>query len=235
MKKISIIILGIMISATSFAQQVNDPNAVIRKVENFHGINISSAFNVYLSQSNEDAVAVSASNIADRDMIRTEVKDGVLFISFEKNSKWNSGNKKLKAYISFKNIDKLKISGACDVFIVGSLKSDELDIHLNGASDFKGKIEVKSLSVELSGASDLKLSGTVNNLKTEASGASSFKGYDLIADYCFIKASGASGIRITVNKELSAVASGASDIEYKGDAVIKDLKSSGASSISKSR
>ena len=46
-------------------------------------------------------------------------------------------------------------------------------------------------------------------------------------------ASGASDIKITVNKELSAHASGASDVRYKGNGVIRDLKSSGSSSVSK--
>ena len=36
---------------------------------------------------------------------------------------WDSGNKKLKAYISFKQIDQLKISGACDVYIKGTIES----------------------------------------------------------------------------------------------------------------
>ncbi len=72
-------------------------------------------------------------------------------------------------------------------------------------------------------------------LNVEASGASDFKGFDLVTDYCDVRASGASGIRITVNKELSAHASGASDIKYKGDGLIRDLKTGGASSVSRSR
>jgi len=36
-----------------------------------------------------------------------------------------------------------------------------------------------------------------------------------------------------VNKELSARASGASDIHYKGDGLIREIKTSGASNISK--
>ncbi len=78
-----------------------------------------------------------------------------------------------------------------------------------------------------------RITGTATNLDVDASGASSFKGFDLSTDYCNVKASGASGIKITVNKELSATASGASDIDYKGTGVIRDIKTSGASSISR--
>ena len=235
MKKISVILLGLLFSAAIFAQQVNDPNAEVRVAKNYHGINVSNAFDIYLSQSNDEAVAVSASDVKDRQMIKVEVKEGILYIGLEKGWKWNSGNKKLKAYISFKQIDKLTVSGACDVFISGILKADKLSINQSGASDLKGKLDVKELTVDISGASDITVSGIAGKLNVVASGASDFKGFDLVTDYCDVRASGASGIRITVNKELSAHASGASDIKYKGEGLIRDLKTGGASSVSRSR
>lgn len=235
MKKIVVMLLGLLFSATIFSQQVNDPNAEVREAKYYHGIAVSSAFDVYLSQSNAEAVAVSATSKTDRDMIKVEVKDGILHIGLDKGWKWNSGNKKLKAYISFKQIDKLTVSGACDVFISGTLKADDLSINLSGASDLKGKLDVKKLTVDMSGASDILVSGMATQLNVEASGASDFKGFDLVTDYCDVRASGASGIRITVNKELSAHASGASDIKYKGEGLIRDLKTGGASSVSRTR
>ncbi len=217
------------------AQKVNDPNAEIREAKNYHGIDVSSAFDVYLSQGNEEAVAVSAATVKDRDMIKVEVKNGILHVGLDnKGWKWNSGNKKLKAYISFKNIDQLRISGACDVFVSGTLRADVLSITQSGASDLKeGKLEVNKLNIDLSGASDMTVTGQAGQVTIEASGASSFRGYNLATEVCDVKASGASDIKITVNKELSAQASGASDIRYKGNGVIRDIRSSGSSSVSK--
>jgi Putative auto-transporter adhesin, head GIN domain len=189
---------------------------------------------VYLSQSSEEAVAVSAAETKHRDRIKVEVKDGILHISYDsKGMSWSTGNKKLKAYISFQQIDELDISGACDVFITGTLKASELTIKQSGASDLKGKLDVNKLTVDLSGASDMLVSGTATQLSVEASGASDFKGYELITETCDARASGASDVKITVNKELSAQASGASDVRYKGNGVIRDIKSSGSSSVSK--
>ena len=232
MKKISAIVLGLVICSGIFAQQVNDPNAEVREAKNYHGISLSSAFDVYLTQSNDEAVAVSASETRYRERIKVEVKDGILHIRYESDGKWNTGNKKLKAYISFKQIDKLTVSGACDVFISGILKADDLTINQSGASDLKGKLDVKKLTVDLSGASDMNVTGLASQLNLETSGASDFKGFDLVTDFCTARASGASDIRITVNKELSAHANGASDVQYKGEGVIRDLKTSGASSVS---
>lgn len=215
------------------AQKINDPNAEVRAAKDFHGISVGHAFDVYLSQGNEEAVAVSAADVKDRERITVDVKDGILYIGLDKGWKWSNGNKKLKAYISFKKLDKLDVSGACDVVVAGSIASQKLQIKQSGASDFKGKLDVRELWIDLSGASDMVVSGSVSSVHIEASGASNFKGYDLVTENCSAKASGASDIKITVNKEINAQASGASDVRFKGEGVIKELKSSGSSSVSK--
>ncbi|RYG28452.1 MAG: DUF2807 domain-containing protein [Chitinophagaceae bacterium] len=234
MKKILFTFLCMALAAAAFSQKtINDPNVEVREAKNFEAMEISNAFDVYLSQGNEESVAVSASDPKYRDNIKVEVRGGVLIIGYDKQIKWNSGNKKLKAYISFKQLNRLKISGACDVFVVDEWKAENLKLDLSGASNMRGKMNLQKLMVDLSGASDLQLTGVVGQLNIEASGASDFKGFDLSVDFCNAKASGASDIKITVNKELSAEASGASDVKYKGSGLIRDIKTSGASSISK--
>lgn len=232
MKRIFFLASVLLTTFFTNAQTINDPNAEVRVVKNFHGINISNAFDVYLSQGNEEGLAVSS---IDKDYIRsitTEVQNGVLFIGVE-TLKWrkDSKNKKLKAYLSFKKLDKINISGACDVYINGILTADDLNIDLSGASDLKGKLQVKNLDIDISGASDMTITGKANQLKVDASGASKLKGEGLAVDYCNADASGASDIKITVNKELSANVSGASDLRYKGEGLIRDIRTSGSGSV----
>ena len=97
----------------------------------------------------------------------------------------------------------------------------------------KGKIDAKKLSFDISGASDATISGNAADLKVDASGASDFKGFDLVTNYCTAQASGASSVNITVNKELSAHASGASSVRFKGEGLIRDIKTSGSSNVSR--
>lgn len=228
----------IFISQFAIAQGViNDANAEPRNVGAFSKIEISNAFDVYLSQGNDNAVAVSASESEFRDKITTRVENGTLHIEFKGDKNFWKGLKNnkmnLKAYISFKSLEQLSVSGACNVKIMNELSADKLKINLSGASDMKGKINAKFLEVQISGASDITLNGVVENLNVSASGASDYKGYDLETSYCIADASGASSVQVTVNKELNAKASGASDIGYQGSGVISDVRTSGASSIKK--
>ena len=237
MKKLQVMLMTMLMSAAVFAQTINDPNAEARTVGNFHAIRVSNAFEVYISQGGEDAVAISASKPEYKEKIITKVENGVLIIRFENDKKfWNAlrgDRQRLKAYISIKKIDRLDVSGACDVFFEQGLSAEQLVVNLSGASNMKGKIDAKKLIVDINGASDATISGNTADLKVEASGASDFKGFDLVTNYCDAKANGASSVNITVNKELSAHASGASSVRFKGEGLIRDIKTSGASNVSR--
>jgi Putative auto-transporter adhesin, head GIN domain len=236
MKKVLLSLLVMSLTGFIYAQKtVNDPNAEKRNVTGFHGIDVGGGIDLFLS-SGDEAVAVSAGNDEVRDRIKTEVKDGILKIWYEWDRKlridWK--NKKMKAYVSYKQLDRLHASGGSDVFSDGSIKADKLDMQASGGSDIKISIEVSELNVNASGGSDIIISGIAKNIDIDASGGSDFKGYELQAENCKANASGGSDIFITVNKELSADASGGSDVHYKGTGLIRDIKSSGGGSVKRS-
>src|SRR6185369_9229659 len=81
--------------ALSQDKVIKDDNAEQRAVVSFHSIEVSNAFDLYLNQSDNETVVVSAGKLRDRDQIVTEVVDGVLKIRFGKDSRgwWrNVGN-----------------------------------------------------------------------------------------------------------------------------------------------
>lgn len=236
MKRILATILSLLLTAGLVEAQktIKDENVELRQASGFHGIKVSGGFDVYLSSGNEESVAVSASQKEYVEYIKAEVRDGILHIEFKpRNGKWNIRNLKLSAYISYKNLDKLVMSGATDVRLMDIWKADKVSIDLSGASDLKGEVKFEELDIEQSGASDADIRGTVRKLQIRSSGASNFKGYGLNAHICDARASGASDIRITVNSEISVDASGASDVFYRGEGHIRDIRTSGASTVAR--
>ena len=216
-------------------QLVVDANAEVRTVSgSFSSIKVSGGIDLYLSQSNDEAIAVSASEDRFKQSIKTTVENGILKIRYDGDKLWAMiRNKKLKVYVSFKNIDRLDVSGASDIIVAGTIAVNTLNLHVSGASEFKGAVKVNDLQLDLSGASDITISGTATTVNISSSGASDIKGDDLKTDVCSANASGASDINITVNKELNVHASGASKITYSGDALIKEMRTSGSSTVSK--
>jgi hypothetical protein len=257
MKKILFALLllaGFVVNAQENKSIVYDENAQQRKVPSFTAISVSSAIDLYLTQSNKNEVAVSATNDEIRDHIITEVVGGTLIIRLGDKGTWFSwrkwGNYKTKAYVSIQDINALTASGASTVHLVNTIESPKMRIKLSGASDFKGNIKAGVLMYQLTGASDYKgevtansididgsgassieLIGKVDDLAIEVSGASDAKLYNLTAKGALLRASGASNIGVTVTEILRANSSGASDINYKGNPTVKESNTSGASSI----
>jgi Putative auto-transporter adhesin, head GIN domain len=237
MKKIiaGSLLLVVALSVCAQTTIINDANAEKRNASGFTAIKVSGGIDLFLSQGDEEAVAVSASEDKYRNRIKTEVSDGLLRIWFDGdgiNWGWVS-NKKLRAYVSVKTLKKLEASGASDVIVSGTLKGGDMEMHFSGASDFKGALNTSTLKIRINGASDMTVSGTAGTVEISASGASDFKGYNFSVDNCDATASGASDIKITVNKEMNANASGASDIKMKGNGVIRKTSNNGASSVKK--
>lgn len=222
----------LLVSLMGFSQQViYDPNVVKRPVGSFRAISVSDGIDLYLSQGGEEVLAVSASEVSLRDRIRTVVENGELKIYIDQG--WNWRSRKLRAYVSVKDITKLRASGGSDIIVKDSLKCDTLNIELSGGSDFSGRVTANYLAVEQSGGSDINIRGNVVNARIGASGGSDFRGYGLITDYAILQTSGGSDVSITVLKEMAATASGGSDVNYKGNPVIKYRSASGGGSVSK--
>jgi len=213
---------------------VNDKNAEVRNVSGFSSISVASGIDLYLSPGDKETVVVSASDVKYRDKIVTRVDGNTLKIYFdEKMNWWKNEDRKMRAYVSYKTLSRLSASGASDVYVNGFIQANDLEIHLSGSSDFKGAVKVTSLKLDQSGSSDSKITGSAEKVNIDLSGSSDVKGFELIANYVYISSSGSSDVQITVNKEMSVHSSGASDVYYMGTGIIREMKTSGASSITR--
>ena len=236
MKKSLLAFFVLFICVVCKSQQpktINDQNAESRTVSGFHAIRAEDGIDLFLTQGNEEAVAVSASRLEYRDKIVTKVENGVLRIYYNDNWRFGWRDRKLRAYVSFKTLDGLEGSGGSDIIVNGVIKTSTLTLEISGGSDFSGTVEIADLRIGQSGGSDVDIKGTASKLSVSASGGSDFNGYGLSVEYASISASGGSDAQLTVSKELTADASGGSDIDYKGAAVLKNKSSSGGSSVSK--
>jgi len=226
------ILLLINLLAIGQEKTYYEPNAEKRTVGSFHTIKVSDGIDLYIVQGEEEGVVVSATEIAQRDKMKTEVENGELKI-FVSTGGFNWKGRKFKAYVSVKTLNKLRAAGGSDIIVQGALKLDKLQLVLTGGSDFTGQVAVTDLTVDQSGGSDVHIKGTVVNLRVNASGGSDFKGGDLVAEYAIIDTSGGSDATLTVNKEMAAEASGGSDVNYKGNPVIKYKSATGGGSVTK--
>ncbi len=119
-------------------------------------------------------------------------------------------------------------SGASTSTIHGFSGTKGFDLFLSGASVSQLDINGRDLHVQISGASNLSVQGSGNKLQAEVSGASIVQAFSYQADDAILQATGASCVRTSVVGSLHALASGVSDILYRGDPVITATLSGGS-------
>jgi predicted small metal-binding protein len=125
------------------------------------------------------------------------------------------------------------ISGASE-FSANNLRGNKLDLKLSDVSKFNcSELIVANCDFDVSGASKINVKGTCDKLELDLSGASSFAGFGFVSQYADLKLSGASEAELTVEKEFTIEASGASRCNYKGNPIIRKMDITGASSVKK--
>ena len=132
-----------------------------------------------------------------------------------------------------KEINSLKTSSAGDVFGQTPVKTDMLDLSASSAGDIKLEVYAREIEINISSSGDITLSGESDILDADLSSAGDLNAYDLIVREAEISASSAGNAELTVTEKLTARASSAGDINYKGNPKYVDAHSSSAGGIHK--
>ena len=240
MKKLfSFLLLFAGIAATAQQKnEYNDPNAKTRIISGeFTKISVSSGVELYLTQGNETALAVSVSDSKYEERFKTEVVNGVLKIYYDnKGLTWaNDKNRKLKAWLSFKELQKLTGSAGARVITTNDLSAGDFEMYFSSGSAFKGKLQVKSLLADVDSGAEVDAAGTAVKLTVSASSGAIFKAFDLVSEFCTASANSGGAIRIQVQKEITGSANSGGDIKYKGNATLIKGKINSGGSVKQSR
>jgi carbon monoxide dehydrogenase subunit G len=225
MKKIIFSTALLLLSIFSTGQITSET----RQTGNFTGIDVSSAIEVEYVQAPNISVKVEAETSVMQKII-TEVKEGVLHLYTEDIRNLKSD---IKIFVSCPNLNSLDVSGAAEFKSAATIKITNLKLEVSGAGYVKIPVDGNEIMADISGAADAALKGNISKLKAEVSGASNLRAAALKCDKVTIEVSGAADATVSAASELKADVSGASSLRYVGTPSIKDLESSGASSIKK--
>lgn len=203
-----------------------------RNVDNFSAIAVSDGVDVFIKQGPTHEVVVKTSK-SQMDKIITEVSGDNLRIKMKKGNNWSwRNNTSIKVYVTMPDLKAISASGGSDV-TAEDLNLDNLDISTSGGADVDLSLEVGELKISCSGGADVALEGKARDMKVSLSGGSDLNAQKLVANSCKISTSGGADANINVTGDLEMVASGASDINYRGNPNVISSKSSGAADIRK--
>lgn len=200
-----------------------------RKLDSFTGIKVSSGVDVYLKQGDNESVTVEADENL-HEYIITEIKGGVLHVYTEVSIRDAS---KERVYVTMKEIKSVETSSAGDIVGESPVRSDELRLSASSAGDIKLEVYAREIDLNISSSGDMTLTGETDELDADLSSAGDLNAYELKAKEAEISVSSAGDADINVSEKITARASSAGDINYKGDPKYVDVHTSSAGGIHK--
>lgn len=163
------------------------------KVSGFHGIDVSHGFDVILVQGNSEGLTLTVQeNLLE--YITVEVEQGILKIYSDKNI---NPTEPLKARITFKDIDKINVSGGGDVTSETALNLKKVDLGMSGGGDVTFNLNADILECGISGGGDLKIDGNIKNYNLELSGGGDVVSVINSASIIDCRVSGGGDVKIT--------------------------------------
>jgi hypothetical protein len=171
-----------------------------RKVEPFTSIVLTDLESSYLviEQTGEESLTITAEEnlIA---MFTSEVKDGVLYLTFKKGNSFHGKRPTYK--ITVKDLRRIHVQG--------------------GAAIEASKLNTEKLSILIEGAAGGNLSGRVDDLTIEIKGAGWIGAGELRAKRAKVSVEGAGRVTVNASDELDADVSGAGIVWYIGEPKLK--------------
>jgi len=236
-KQIVFLFLSLIAVICSFSQQtINDPHAEKRSVTSFHGIEVATGIEIILTHGNTEDVAVSASKAEFRDKIITRVENGILKIQYQNKTdviNRRKEAKELKAYVSYKTLDRLTVTSGALVSIQGKLATNRLKMNVNTGGMVKGEISGEEFQVQQGTGSKVTLRGKVERMEISGDTGSKFLGEDLSVNTCEVHVSTGAGVVVSVEKEVNVKANTGGYLKFKGQGGIRDMKTNTGGSVSR--
>lgn len=178
-----------------------------RNVGSFSGIDVGGAFEVILSSGTEERVVIETD---DNLQEYVEVKNSGGILEFSTKSIRNPT--KLKAYVTFVNLDRINASGASSVKSATAIQGKTLKVESSGASEVTLFPALDEFIVEVSGAGEVTVEGTAEKLIADISGAGNLMATRLLCKNGNVEASGAGTAKVNVSDQVNFETSGAGSI-----------------------
>lgn len=240
MIKLMVMLLLLSITTTTNAAKVNATGVISSfegTIEPFTNIDIAGAFDVTLAYGDSYSYKMEADEVF-KTLNIFRVEEQTLYINLKgikNNLKMKKGLPKIIIYVpstvKFDEID-IEVSGASS-FKTDDLKAKTLVLEVSGASSVSFKrMEIIDFELEISGAVGVELNGYADKCDIEMSGASSLRARDLDVKRCSVELSGVSSAKIgKVSDVLNVEISGVSKLYYSGNPVKTSFDTSGVSKI----
>lgn len=196
-----------------------------RSIEKFSKIEFKDFGTLVLTQADQVSLEIEA----DEELLpelTAEVRGDTLHLGI--NDDWvnrigkvissifNGSNQKVTYYLSFVDLEKISISGKCNLKC-DSLAADALELNVSGLGNLAfSHIDCHSLDVRISGRGEFSAAGRAEQQHIRISGSGEYRAPDLASQSIRIVISGQGNATVRVQESLDITISGLGQVNYYG-------------------
>lgn len=125
-------------------------------------------------------------------------------------------------------LSSININGSGSVKTSEMMKTEDLDIGVNGSGTFSGDIYANSVEASINGSGNILMNGTAKTLDVEINGSGDFRGLGLKSFETEVVVRGSGNVDVNVLNMLDVEVLGSGDVRYVGNPEIStSIKGSG--------
>ena len=203
-----------------------------RSIEKFSKIEFKDFGTLILSQADQESLEIEA----DEELfpeLTAEVRGDTLHLGI--NDDWfnrigkvissifNGSNQKVTYTLNFVDLDKISISGKCDL-ACDYLAADSLELNVSGLGNLAfSQIDCHRLDVRISGRGEFSAAGRAEQQQIRISGSGDYQAPDLASQSIRIVISGQGNATLRVQESLDITISGLGQVNYYGHPKLRQV------------
>jgi len=184
------------------------------KIGEYSKIYLEGSYKVFLIQDESCGITVKTTDedVFDDIIVRNDGNE----LKVKMDREWYNYDR-INLYITFSDLEKLKIEGGANVKTNGYLDLDDIFVHVEGGAKIELDLKANEVKIVGEGGVLFELDGVAENLEVGISGAGHVDADDLKAKDVKFKIEGFGTGSVYATKTLDANIQGVGKVRYKGD------------------
>lgn len=224
MKRISIILLSILVLGLTACEKVRGEGPMVtetRNVSNFSGIDLRCEADLYYRTAPDYSVELSGQqNVLD--VLETYTSEGKLVIRYRGDVRVRSHDR-LHIQIAGPAVNELRVRGSGEIMTSGPLTPSRIDMDVDGSGSIRvSELTANLIDAEVMGSGNIRVAGgSATEIKTLISGSGDIDLAAVPAREATTFTSGSGDTRLHVSDRLKSTISGSGDVFYRGNPTVE--------------
>lgn len=189
-------------------------------IKSFDELSAGGVYNLVLIQGDKEGVKIEADDNL-MDLFEVSNEGSKLNIAMKKDVNFDSKEKSLKVYVSFRKLKALDLKMVGNTSAEGQMNFDNLTINNKSVGNTELKLTVQKLDIRNKGVGDIKLSGKADEVIIYNKGVGSIVAANFVAQKMEIENTGVGSAEVNAEKELKVKDSFLGKVKNRGAAPVK--------------